>query len=177
MPNLWRHVATVGPRYSKVIQYFACKRFVDMTPDERFHELHKKGLCFQCLLPGASSRDEKHKKGKCQREFVCKHPSHIKYPRRKHVLVCGEHKETQENKDLLEEYKSRCILKEKIINLPEFSKNIKLTFHVEDMKNDRTVHVSSKDDSIKERAIYQLQTIKVDDKRYSVFFVSGFGNF
>ena len=95
------HVATVGPGYSKIIQYFACKRFVEMTPDERFMELKTKRLCFQCLLPGASSYDGKHREGKCQRDFVCKHPSHQRYPRKKHVLVCNEHKNNQENKDLL----------------------------------------------------------------------------
>ena len=38
----------------KFIQYFACKKFVEMTPKERFQELRRKGYCFQCLSPGAS---------------------------------------------------------------------------------------------------------------------------
>ena len=171
------HVATVGPGYSKIIQYFTCKRFVEMTPDERFMELKTKRLCFQCLLPGASSYDGKHREGKCQRDFVCKHPSHHRYPRKKHVLVCNEHKNNQENKDLLQEYKSRCILKEKVVELPSFSKDIKLSFHTEcvvEVKEDGTIY---SDQVVAEKAIYQLQIIKVDGQRYSIFFDSGCGDF
>ena len=39
------HIATTGPGYSKVIQYFACKKFVEMTPSQRCAELFRKGLC------------------------------------------------------------------------------------------------------------------------------------
>ena len=100
------HVATIGPGYKQIIQYFACKRFVGMNPDERFRELQKKGFCFQCcLLPGASSNDGKHKEGKCQRDFVCKHTLHHRYPRKKHVLVCHEHRHNKEKEELLRDYK------------------------------------------------------------------------
>ena len=47
------HVATNGPNQSKIIQYFSCRKFVEMTPKYRFAELQKKGFCFQCLYPGA----------------------------------------------------------------------------------------------------------------------------
>jgi len=33
----------------------------------------------------------KHAEGRCQRDFTCPHPSHHKYPVKKHVLVCEEH--------------------------------------------------------------------------------------
>ena len=128
-----------------------------MTPNERFVELRKKGFCFQCLLPGASL---KHKDGKCQTDFVCKHAFHNRYPIKKHVLVCEDHKDTQENVDLLEEYKSRCILKGKTADLPSFSKNIKLSFHSESTYAAR----GSPDDAIVDKAIYQLQTIKVNEE-------------
>ena len=118
---------TAGPNYTKVVQYFACKDFVEMSPAQRYQTLRRKGLCHQCLFPGASAQDEKHRKGRCQRDFTCKHPSHQKYPSKKHSLASEEHKDAQDNKDLLETYKSRCILREKI-NLPDFSKNIKLSF-------------------------------------------------
>ena len=111
------HVATMGPNHLKVIQYFACKRFVDMNPAERFATLKDKGLCWQCLFPGAIAKKGKHADGKCQRDFVCKYQIHIKFKRKKHVLLCDEHKETEENRKLLEEYKSRYILREKTINI------------------------------------------------------------
>ena len=104
------HVATMGPFQSKVIQYFACKRFVEMNPGQR-------GLCFQCLFPGASSTDGKHRDGKCQRAFSCRHPLHQKYPRKKHVLVCEEHKDEDDNKTVRHDCKKRCILKERKVEL------------------------------------------------------------
>ena len=45
------HVATMGPGFKKVIQFFSCKKFVEMTNAERFAIVKEKGLCFQCLLP------------------------------------------------------------------------------------------------------------------------------
>ena len=36
------HIARSGPRGTEIIQYFACKKFVKMTPKERFQELRRK---------------------------------------------------------------------------------------------------------------------------------------
>ena len=47
------HIATNGPKDSKIVQYFACQKFTEMTPSERFQLLRKKGYCIQCLFPGA----------------------------------------------------------------------------------------------------------------------------
>ena len=33
------HVATNGPRETKIVQYFARKKFAEMSPNERFKEL------------------------------------------------------------------------------------------------------------------------------------------
>ena len=94
-----------------------------MTPQERFKFLRHKGLCFQCLYPGAT-----HTNGTCQRDFTCKHKSHEKYPQKKHVLVWQEHCDDEENKKTFDEYKSRFIDRQKA-PLKEFSKSIKLSFH------------------------------------------------
>ena len=42
------HVATAGPNGTKIVQYFACKTFAEMTPNERFLALKEKGYCIQC---------------------------------------------------------------------------------------------------------------------------------
>ena len=63
------HVATRGPGGGKIIQYFTCKKFVQMSQLQRFVLLRSKGYCFQCLLPGAMSSDKKHKIGRCQRDL------------------------------------------------------------------------------------------------------------
>ena len=36
------YVATNGPNQTKIIQYFSCRAFVEMTPKYRFAELQKK---------------------------------------------------------------------------------------------------------------------------------------
>ena len=81
------HVLTSGPGGIKLIQYFTCEQFVEMTPADRLQLLKKKGLCFQCLYPGSKITDIKHSEGRCQWDYTCKHPSHDKFPTKKHVLV------------------------------------------------------------------------------------------
>ena len=98
------HVATRGPGGSKIFQYYSCKSFVDKSPGERFAILKRKEMCFQCLFPGARQSDWKHKDGKCQHDFTCKHPSHQQWPIKKHVLVCEEHKSSEENKKQIKVY-------------------------------------------------------------------------
>ena len=121
------HVATSGPGGSKLIQYFACEKFATMTNKERFATLRSKGLCFQCLFPGASRDSGKHKEGRCQRDFTCKHADHDRYINKKHVLVCDEHKEDDSNKKVLEDFKKRCIMRPKQVDsLPDHSKNINI---------------------------------------------------
>ena len=152
------HVATNGPQGTKIVQYFACPTFAKMSPQERFNELKSKGLCFQCLYPGARMDQGKHKEGRCQRDFCCKHTIHANYTVKKHVLICDDHKLNQENKDLFEHYKARCITK--IQQLEAFSKDMRLSY------------VSSSDQSINEcddddQPIYVLQTIEVDGNQYT----------
>ena len=118
------HEATMGPKKSKLVQYFACDVFVAMSVADRFKFLREKNLCFQCLYPGADWNSGKHKEGKCQKEYVCKHSSHDKFTRKKHVLVCDDHKHEQENQETFKAYKERCILKNQ--NLPSFSQDLSL---------------------------------------------------
>ena len=37
-----QHVATNRPKGTKIIQYFACKKFIEMTPSERYQESYKR---------------------------------------------------------------------------------------------------------------------------------------
>ena len=174
------HVATNGPNQTKVIQHFSCRTFVEMAPKYRFAELQKKGFCFRCLYPAADKNSRKHKDGHCQTDFVCKHPSYDKFSEKKHVLVCEEHSQTNENKQLLEEYKSRCILKQKA-NLPEYSKAIKLSFHASNSihinnKLQQTIHSTQSASDVQDKAICILQTIDVNNQQYNIFYDSGCGD-
>ena len=132
----------------------------------------KKGLCFQCLFPGAKRSDSKHKDGKCQRDFVCQHKNHDNYQIKKHVVVCSEHKDTQLNQDLFDLYKSKCILKQTTVNLPKYSIEMQLSSHL-----DVNCSKGEKQCSGEDNAIYQLQTIEVNGKKFSLFFDSGCGDF
>ena len=120
------NLATNGPSNTKIIQYHSCIKFAELSPANRFAVLKEKGYCFQCLYPGADINTGNHKEGKCQRYFVCPHVSHQRSTVRKHILVCEEHKDSDDNKVLLDEYKHRYMKNPK---LPMFAKNISLTFH------------------------------------------------
>ena len=103
-------------------------------------------------------------------------PVMISSQKRKHSLVCEEHSQTNENKQLLEEYKSRCILKQKA-NLPEYSKEIKLSFHASNSihinnKLQQTIHSTQSASDVQDKAIYILQTIDVNNQQYNIFYIS-----
>ena len=169
------HVQTNGPNGTSIIQYFACKKFVQMNPSQRFRELRSRGLCCQCLYPGAKQNEGKHSTGNCQSYFVCKHSSHDKFSTKKHVLVCQDHCDSTENLKILETYKSRCIVGQKI-QLESFSKDIKLSLLAYRSSTTSDVPLKKKcddDSSIIDNGIYIIQTIEVESKPYTIFFDSG----
>ncbi|XP_066924707.1 uncharacterized protein [Clytia hemisphaerica] len=153
------HTQTNGPSGTKLVQYFSCKVFVEMTPAERFKTLQQKNLCYQCLFPGARRDQGKHKEGQCQQTFICQHPYHQPFKPRKHILVCEEHKTNQQNLDILEHYRTRCIIRQPV---PAYSKEIKLTFHSANDSNDEDPE-----------AIFMLQPISVNGKQFTIFYDSG----
>lgn len=73
------HSTTGGPNGLKLIQYYACRKFAELNPNERYLMVKRKGFCVQCLFPGAAQDKGKHQEGKCQRDFICPHPSHEQY--------------------------------------------------------------------------------------------------
>ena len=165
------HVGTKGPYGRKLIQYFSCEAFTKMTPAQRFAELKGKGLCYQCLFPGAKITAGKHVEGKCQNTYICKHESHNTHTSKKHLLVCEEHKNEEANKALLEEYRSRCITRNSNSDLPDFAKQIQLSFHC--------VYTSQPLPSPEDcnwDAIYMFQMIKVNGQTFMLFFDNGCGD-
>ena len=141
-------------------------------------------MCYQCLFPGAKCAFGKHKDGHCQQDYVCKHPLHDRYTRKKHVLVCHEHCESEDNKKLLQEYKERCILRQKV-DVPSYSKEIKLSFHVGGTQfqstessgvNDSFNNSMVDEPVITESATFMLQTLLIDGNMYTLFFDTGCGD-
>ena len=78
-------------------------------------------------------------------------------------------------------YKFKCILKQKHIQLPEFSREIKLSFHLDQFTTPQIQQQPSanttSNSTLQDAAIFQLPTIKINNSRYSVFFDSGCSNF
>ena len=165
------HTATFDHFGRKVIQYFSCKAFVDMTPKEWFKMLLKKGLCYQCLAPGALVEKGKHSDGICFNKFVCKNNSHNKYQRKQHVYF-EEHKDDASNVELLDRYK-----KDNIYNLktpvPQFSKQMRLSSVCNTRNKSGPVCNRSDSSEVMDGSVYILQTIAVENQKLNIFFDSG----
>ena len=157
------HATSKGPDGILLVQYFACRKWVESTCAQRFRALRAKNFCHQCLFPGAK-REGKHATGSCQSTFVCPHTTHHRHPCKKHVLVCFEHRENDDNLKLLEEYKKKFILTQRSVE--EFSKNIRLSFIT-----------SFKVSFIPMPAVRlpddDLQVIVIDGERFTLFFDNG----
>ena len=169
------HVPTSGPGGVMLIQYFACKKFVDLSPAERFQTLRAKGYCIQCLFPGADCTEEKHAEGRCQRDFVCKHTSHERHTVKKHVLVCEDHKNTNENKQLLQKYKTRCILRRNSSNLQQFSRDIQLSHYVSSVLSQVQPNAEG-NDAVRDPAVQFTDSVHYDDGTTSGMSMSTYSN-
>ena len=114
--------------------------------------MKQKDLCFQCLYPGASKNHGE----PCSDRYACKHPSHKRYNKGKHVLVCEEHKDDERNKKLFEKYKKRFITDSKV-QYKDYTKNCQLSFFAHAYAASTTLE----DD---EAAVFMLQTIRAAGK-------------
>lgn len=155
------HVSIITKGGKELIHYFSCEKFVTMKPAERFQVLKNKNLCFQCLYPGAKKNHE----GNCYDQYACKHSSHKKFSKSKHVLVCEEHKEDEQNKELFEKYKSRFISNSRV-EYKDFTKNMTLSFYAD-------AYSGRSNEESKEISIFMLQTILVEGKEMNLFYDSG----
>ena len=169
------HVATNGPNRSKIVQYFACKKFCELDCAGRFKELNAKGFCHQCLFPGADKSDARHANGRCQSDYICKNNTHIKFPCKKHVLVCHEHCQDADNVKLLEDYVARFIAPNRSVE--QFSKEIKLSFlsltYAVNRPNKLIILNENDEDPVQDRGIYLLQISLVEDEQLTYFFDGG----
>ena len=163
------HVPTITSKGNAFINYFSCEKFVKMNPKQRFEELKRKKLCFQCLTPGLKVGHE----GKCFDRYKCPNESHRCFKSGIHVLICNRHKNDQANLELLDVYKSNCILHTNN-SYSEFSKNIGISFHVKNKYYKVSDNGTENEDS--DMGIYMLQTIKIGDQKFNVFFDSGCGD-
>ncbi|MEM7375647.1 MAG: hypothetical protein AAF587_44050, partial [Bacteroidota bacterium] len=90
-------------------------------------------------------------------------------PTKKHVLVCDEHKNEQQNKDILEHYKARCIVKQP---LPQYSKGIKIYHSTYTSRRPPTSSNQQGEDQSDE-AVFMLQGITINKQSYTIFYDDG----
>ena len=132
-------------------------------------------------LSWCQDNSTKHSEGRYQRDYTCKHPSYDNIPTKKHVPFFAEYKDLNENKTIFELCKCLCILKQNHIQPPEFSREIKLSFHLDQLTTPQIQQQPSTNTTInsfvQDTAIFQLQTMKISNNRYSIFFDSGCGDF
>ena len=162
------HVQTIDTDNKKVIEYVACKEFVDKKPSERGKLIYKKRLCGRCLKPGVKYSSDHN----CDSKYVCNQPykkGDQEYKCKHHVLVCGFHCEKNSNKELLEKYKNEVIKRNK--NYLDFTKNISLSCFSEAF----TANPDNRPD-LKEASIYAFQTIMEDHQPLNVFYDNGCGD-
>ena len=72
-----------------------------MRPSERHQYQKRKSFCIQCLFPTAIQNSGKRNDGNCHRDFICQEKPNNKFLIKKHVLVCHEHRQNNENQQLL----------------------------------------------------------------------------
>ena len=156
------HVPTTTRRGNKIINYFSCEKFVSMSVSERFEELKRKGMCFQCLTPGMKANHT----GFCFDKYKCPHESHANFQRGIHVMICDKHKTDNENVELFEAYKLKYITNA-TTPLPDYSQNIAL--HTELTEAYRV----GEGEEAEDMAIYMLQTVKLFGRHVNIFYDSG----
>ena len=174
------HVSITSRKGKEIIHYFACDKFANAKNSERFQMLKTKELCFQCLYPGLKKNHD----GNCVDQFACKHSSHRRFNKSKHILVCEEHKDDQENVRLFEKYKKRFITDNTKVSYEQFTKDLKLVYLVEPVPNNVDAHhnesyavaPADKDGPKKEVSIFMLQTILVDGELFNLFYDGGCGD-
>ena len=164
------HVLSTDQNGQKQVDYFACPIFASMSCEKRRNELQKKGLCFQCLTPGAKHKDPHD----CNAKYTCTDPWHKNFNKGFHILVCEKHKTCKGNIDLLAEYK-KSFISQRSNNFKNFTKNINL--HCVYNFAHRGTSLQSKDDKIlpdvPDSTIFMFQTIDVHGHRFRILFDSG----
>ena len=169
------HVISVV-RGQRAVDYYSCKKFVDMTCEERKDFLIKKKFCLQCMLPGIV-HDSNHR---CFTRYNCPDPYHKKWSKGMHILLCSRHKDSPQNIALLAEYKEKVISK-RSDHFKPFTKNISLVCGSVNLTISGPSFFDGPSDNvipdIKDNAGFQLQTIGVDSQNaLNLFFDGGCGD-
>ena len=87
--NKCGHVVTTNSIGRPDVQYYECKKFVEMTSEDQKRILFNRIFYAQCVEAGMQFGE----KYNCSREFVCPDNYHKTFQSGLHVLVCHSHRE------------------------------------------------------------------------------------
>ena len=147
------HVISTDGKGNKHVEYVACKNFVEKTPHQRNKLLLKKRFCARCLKPGAIWNSDH----ECEDTFVCKQSfmkDGVEKQCKKHILVCGHHCESENNKSLLKNYKQLIITPQG--HFQDFTKNVAISCFSETFISDTLTDVH-------ENSVFAFQPLDDDD--------------
>ena len=165
------HVLTIrGER--RFVQYFSCKLFVEKNCKERFELLTSKSLCTKCLRPG----QKKGHRYVCYEEYLCPDASHTS-ENKVHVLLCGEHCNSDANKALLGKYRTE-IMEHLTPDMKPFTRDIRICNFAQSGDGSAYPADSGGNSSQRRpdgRGIFKMQTIEIKGHAFNLFFDDGCG--
>ena len=166
------HILSTDMGGNRHCDYVSCKTFVEWSCDQRRSELQKRHFCLTCLSPGVKHRTPH----SCCSKYVCPDPFHKSFKKGFHVLVCEDHKNSQANVNLLQQYMKNFI--EKRGTFHDFTRNISLLCTVNTVIPTPPTFekFSNVIPDISDRAIFPLQTIDVEGLPLRVFYDRGAGD-
>lgn len=130
----------------------------------------KRDFVFNVSFLEQNGSKTKNKNDKCQRNLTCTDASHDINKTKKHVFVSHQHQENHDKKNLLEQYKSRCILKQ--TNLVQHSTGMKLSFQTDGLSAEKNVKEITENN-----AIYHIQNTELNEMQFLIFYDSKYNNF
>ena len=86
--------------------FFQCKKFLEMSRNDRKKLVMRLKKCLQCLGTGTRWNDSNHT---CSDKWVCLHDSHDSFKKKLHFLLCEEHMEFDKNIERLVEFKNEVL--------------------------------------------------------------------
>ena len=97
--------------YNPGINFVLCKRFLQMGIKKRKDLVMRKKRCLQCLDGQTGWRETDHK-WKCTNRWVCRNDFHDSFDKKLHFLLCEQHADDPQNKQLYEEFKKDVLVTE-----------------------------------------------------------------
>lgn len=89
-------------------EFIKCKKFLQMTPNQRGELVRRKHKCLQCLDITARWNEEQHIQN-CPVQWACPNNSHERFDRKLHFLLCGPHAGEEANVALFERFKTEVL--------------------------------------------------------------------